>query len=135
MSVTLGKLYRPKKIRDPTVHDQGRGGGARGILDVESDVFFWFDNLHARYFLGQKICHVFYEVLKDMRIFVGQSSSEFFFSIHSNLFSATCDYGSGKKMLTLKEDNTMGVHLILFTSPFFCHLSCTPGAVHQRGSL
>ena len=40
MSVTLGKLYRPKKIRDPTVHDQGRGGGARGILDVESDVFF-----------------------------------------------------------------------------------------------
>ena len=97
MSVTLGKLYRPKKIRDPTVHDQGRGGGTRGILDVESDVFFWFDNLHARYFLGQKICHVFYEVLKDMRIFVGQSSSEFFFSIHSNLFSATCDYGSGKK--------------------------------------
>ena len=58
MSVTLGKLYRPKKkkIRDPTVHDQGRSN----ILYVGSDLFFWLENLHARYFLGQKICHVFY---------------------------------------------------------------------------
>ena len=38
----------------------GGGGGTRSIHDGGSDVFFWVENLHARYFLGQEICHVFF---------------------------------------------------------------------------
>ena len=37
------------------------GGG--GVLAVymtgKSDVSFWVENLHPRYFLGQEICHAF----------------------------------------------------------------------------
>ena len=36
-------------------------GGTRSIhYGGGSDVFFWVENLHARYFLGQVICHIFF---------------------------------------------------------------------------
>ena len=42
----------------------------RGVLPVymtgRSDVFFWVENLHPRYFLGQVICHVLFWVLKSV---------------------------------------------------------------------
>ena len=42
----------------------GRGGGVLAVyMTGRSDVFFWIENLHPRYFLGQEICHVFFYVL------------------------------------------------------------------------
>ena len=34
------------------VYMMGGGGGA--------DIFFWVQNLHAQYFWGQGICHIFF---------------------------------------------------------------------------
>ena len=33
--------------------------------------YFWVENLHAWYFLGQKICHVLFKVLQNMQAFWG----------------------------------------------------------------
>ena len=58
-----------------------QGGGTRSIHDGGSDVFFWIENLHARYFFGSRDLSRIFLGLKKIRIFFGSlSSSELFVS-------------------------------------------------------
>ena len=84
-----------------------------------SDVLFWVENLHPRYFLGQEICHVFFLGLKKIRVFFLSLISERTFcfafllrsvdrkNIHSNFFSAICVFRI--KLLILRGQHN--VHL------------------------
>ena len=45
-----------------SIHDGGGGGG-------ESDVFFWVENLHARYFFGSRDLSRIFLGLKKIRVF------------------------------------------------------------------
>jgi len=77
-----------------------------GVLEVymtgESDVFFWVENLHGRYFFGSRDLSRIFLGLKKIRIFflglISERTFRFGFSlrsvdqknIHLNFFSATC---------------------------------------------
>ena len=55
---------------------QGLCSIPRGVLEVYmmggSNVFFWVENLHARYFFGSSdLSHIFLGLKKNMRIFFG----------------------------------------------------------------
>ena len=71
----------------------GNGQVPGGVLEVYmtggSDVLFWVENLHARYFLEwQEICHVFFYVLRNTRIvlgFISERTFRFGFSLFVNV--------------------------------------------------
>ena len=119
-----------------------------------SDVFFWVENLHARYFfgsrdlsrifLGLKKIRVFFWVLSPTELFVsGFRCDQWIRKIFIRTFFS--DVCSGK---TVNIKKTIQCTFVtLFTFPVFsmthyndvhqclsCHFSCSPGAVHHRDS-
>ena len=66
MKLHLNPLERSRK------QSQG-GGGTRSIHDGGggSDVFFWVENLHARYFFGSRDLSRIFLGFKKMRVFFG----------------------------------------------------------------
>ena len=137
-------------------HARTPGGVLEVYMTGGCDVFFWVENLHARYFFGsrdlsriflglKKYAYFFGSYLRanfSFRVFVAISGSEkYSFEL---LFSDVC---SRKTVLFNIKKTIQRTFVILFTFPVFsmthyndvhqclsCHFSCSPGAVHHRGS-
>ena len=87
------------------------GGVLKLYMTGGSDVFFWVENLHARYFFGSSDLSRIFLGHKKRHIFLGLNSERTFCfgfplrsadhnNIHSNFFSATC---VPKKLLILRR--------------------------------
>ena len=96
-SINWKQLFTLNRTTETAVWPGPSQGGTRSIHDWGSDVFFWVENLHARYFFGSRDLSLIFLGLKKIRIFLGLISKRTFrfgFSlrsvdqknIHSNFF-------------------------------------------------